>query len=100
MTKWPVPEGGWTVDNFPFVDVKWIAKETGLTPSTIRRHITDRNPRLVPDVILPEGMKGHLFSRERALEWIEAYKAAPKRGRRGDGTVRRNRSIPERTIPR
>lgn len=82
-------DGPWTVDNFPYVDVKWIAAQLGLSESTIRHHMTDREPRLVSDVKMPEGMTPKYFTRSTALAWIEAYKAAPKRGRRGDGSVRR-----------
>lgn len=79
-----------TLDDLPVVDVKWIAGQVGLAPSTVRRYITERNPRLISDVHDTDGAPiPNWFSRERAAEWIAAYKSAPKRGRRGDGSVRR-----------
>lgn len=74
-------------DDAPIVNASWIARKLGITPGCVRRYIDPDGPlpRLGNHIL---GMHEYTWLRDDAVRWISAYKAAPKRGRRGDGTAR------------
>lgn len=86
MSKYTLP------DDAPIVTVNWIAQRLGITPGRVRRYIEKRGQPPPPQPALKNhilGMGEYTWMRADAEAWMEAYRAAPKRGRRGDGSVRR-----------
>lgn len=79
-------------DNSPIVTVNWIATRLGITPGRVRRYIEkpDGPPPTQPALKNHiNGLGEYAWMRADAEAWMEAYKSAPKRGRRGDGSKQR-----------